>query len=246
MNLRHTVYNILRHSSLIPFSLFLAVILIANNNLIDSSNKETSEEVNNGRDTNTAVIDVINPETGRIWMDRNLGAARAATSITDEQAFGDLYQWGRSADGHQYRDSETTRELSNTDQPGHGRFILVNDSPNDWRNPQNNNLWNGDNGINNPCPVGYRIPTEAEWDEERQSWSSNNTDGAFASTLKLPLAGTREFSGTGSLSSAGFSGEYWSSSVSGSDAILLFFGDWIAGMDIKSRAFGFPVRCIKD
>jgi hypothetical protein len=35
------------------------------------------------------VVDVTNPATGRTWMDRNLGASRAATSSTDEQAYGD-------------------------------------------------------------------------------------------------------------------------------------------------------------
>ncbi len=41
----------------------------------------------------------------------------------------------------------------------------------DWRSPQNDNLWQGVNGINNPCPSGYRLPTEAELEAERLSWS---------------------------------------------------------------------------
>ena len=61
----------------------------------------------------------------------------------------------------------------------------------DWRSPQNDNLWQGVNGINNPCPSGYRIPTEAELDAERLSWSSDNSAGAIASALKLPMAGYR-------------------------------------------------------
>ena len=39
--------------------------------------------------------------TGKIWMDRNLGATQAATSSTDAASYGDLYQWGRAADGHE-------------------------------------------------------------------------------------------------------------------------------------------------
>jgi hypothetical protein len=71
----------------------------------------------------TLVIDVTNPTTGKTWMDRNLGASQVATSSTDVNAYGDLYQWGRGADGHQCRTSPTTTFLSSTDQPGHGDFI---------------------------------------------------------------------------------------------------------------------------
>jgi formylglycine-generating enzyme required for sulfatase activity len=67
--------------------------------------------------------------------------------------------------------------------PEHGDFIINGSSPYDWRNPQNDNLWQGVSGTNNPCPSGYRLPTEAEWEAERQNWSSNNTAGAFASPL---------------------------------------------------------------
>jgi hypothetical protein len=51
----------------------------------------------------------------RIWMDRNLGATRVATSNSDEEGFGDLYQWGRNSDGHQIKTSGTSNNLSNTD-----------------------------------------------------------------------------------------------------------------------------------
>ena len=39
--------------------------------------------------------------SGRLWMDRNLGATQVATSLTDYLAYGDLYQWGRGTDGHE-------------------------------------------------------------------------------------------------------------------------------------------------
>ena len=197
------------------------------------------------RDTQTQVVPVTNPRTGRVWMDRNLGASRAATSSTDTQAYGDLYQWGRGADGHQLRNSPTTTTLSSTDQPGHGSFILAPNSPNDWRSPRNDNLWQGVNGVNNPCPVGYRLPTEAEWNAERQSWSSSNASGAFNSPLKLPLAGFHS-SSSGSFYGVGSIGRYWSSSVSGTNARLLFFSSGNAFMDSHSRAYGYSVRCIRD
>ena len=195
--------------------------------------------------TPTVIVDVTNPTTGEIWMDRNLGATQAATSSTDANSYGDLYQWGRRSDGHQCRTSAITTALSSTDQPANGSFIITPYSPVDWRSPQNDNLWQGVNGVNNPCPSGYRLPTEAELETERLSWSSNNAQGAFASLLKLPVAGYRSNS-NGSLSNVGATGAYWSSTVNGVFSHYLHFNSSNAHMGLSSRAFGRSVRCLKD
>lgn len=210
----------------------------------DKQAVNTTASSTNGRDTETAVVDVTNPVTGQTWMDRNLGASRVAASSTDSEAYGDLYQWGRAADGHQKRDSDTTSTLSRSDQPGHGNFILAHNEPNDWRSTQNDNLWQGINGVNNPCPSGYRLPTESEWDSERQSWARNDAIGALASPLKLPLTGVRR--STGSLFNVGSGGYYWSSTVTGSSTRYLLFSSNGAGMLTGSRVSGGSVRCIKD
>jgi uncharacterized protein (TIGR02145 family) len=182
---------------------------------------------------------------GRIWMDRNLGASRVATSSTDAESFGDLYQWGRATDGHQLRNSATTITLSSSDQPGNGSFITIISisSERDWRSPQNNNLWQGVNGINNPCPSGYRLPTIEEWNTETLSWGSNNSAGAFSSPLKLPNTGGRNENGV--LFAGGGSGFYWSSTVSGIGAKILAFSG-ILSLSETPRAIGRAVRCIKD
>lgn len=196
-------------------------------------------------DTGTEIVEVTNPATGRVWMDRNLGAVRAATSSTDQQAYGDLYQRGRAADGHQLRNSSTTSTLSNSAQPGHDLFILNPDDPWDWCNTKTDSLWQGINGTNNPCPTGYRIPTEAEWSAERQSWSSNDAAGAFASPLKLPLAGYRS-NINGSLRTLGGSGNYWSDAVEVIHARQFNFNNSNATVIGYYRALGFSVRCIRD
>jgi hypothetical protein len=178
-------------------------------------------------------------------MDRNLGATRAATSISDAESFGWLYQWGRRNDGHQCRNSPTLASISSVDQPPHGNFILTigND---DWRNPQNNNLWQGVNGINNPCPIGYRIPTEAEWEAERKTWGIfSNTTGAINSPLKLPAGGTRHSNSGSIVDSGGWVGN-WASDVDGIAARSTSYYSGGGGLVSHHRALGRAVRCIKD
>ncbi len=193
----------------------------------------------------TVIVDVTNPTTGLTWMNRNLGASQVASSSTDQNAYGDLYQWGRRADGHQCRTSSTTATLSSVDQPALGNFILAPNAPYDWRSPQNVNLWQGVNGVNNPCPSGYRLPTETELNNERLSWSSNNGAGAFAAPLKWTLAGYR-ISGAGSLNAVGTAGYYWSSTVSVTYSRGLRVLSSVADMYDYHRANGFSVRCLKN
>jgi uncharacterized protein (TIGR02145 family) len=174
-----------------------------------------------------------------------LGASQVATSSTDAASYGDLYQWGRAADGHESRTSVTTSTLSAIDQPAHGSFILVPNILIDWRSPQNDNLWQGVNGINNPCPSGYRLPTDTEFEAERASWGTDNAAGAFGSPLKLPVSGNRNEI-HGSLKYTGTIGMYWSSTVSGTSSHNLYFYSITAGVGASNRASGRAVRCLKD
>ena len=183
--------------------------------------------------TPTVVVNVTNPITGKTWMDRNLGASQVATSSTNSSAYGDLYQWGRGADGHQCRNSVTTNILSATDKPNHANIILAPNSPYDWRSPQNINLWQGVNGVNNPCPSGYRIPTFIELEDERTSWSQNNIFGAFNSPLKF-------------CGDIGYGGTYWCSLVNSVYSFHMNINNSDAYMDLDGRAACCPVRCIKD
>lgn len=194
-------------------------------------------------------VNCVTTATGRVWMDRNLGSSHVAGSISDADAYGDLYQWGRLTDGHEKRESSTTSTPSSLDDPGHGKFIWVNDSPYDWRRPHNHNLWQGEKGINNPCPDGFRVPTLKEFNDEKETWKSQDIAGAFASPLKLTGGGQRFSSG---VYGEGTLGVYWTSdrdaSINCPECFAVFFGiaNNIAYDDFADRERGFSVRCIKD
>jgi uncharacterized protein (TIGR02145 family) len=182
---------------------------------------------------------------GQIWMDRNLGATRVAIYNVDNKAYGDLYQWGRLKDGHESRISATTSTLSDSDIPGHGYFIATSESPHDWRSPQNNNMWQGVSGINNPCPSGFRLPTETELNIEKASWDPDDFAAAFESPLRLSLAGRRENDGSNYFQD--IYGYYWSSTVSGSQSRRLFIDTANTNMmGSTSRGYGLSARCILD
>ena len=208
----------------------------------------------------TVINPVTNPITGRTWMDRNLGASQVAISSTDINSYGFLYQWGRRSDGHQCRTSSSTAVISSLDIPIHSLHIMCNGAniTNDWRNPQNPNLWQGVGGFNNPCPTGYRLPTDQEFLDEIATWSSLNSTGAFQSVLKLPLGGMRGYTdGSGDLIlNASTQGYYWTSSTffdplnnyqkSGNFVITSSVATVNSGANGGARARGLCVRCIKE
>ncbi len=181
---------------------------------------------------------------GACWMDRNLGALQVAVSRRDSDSYGDLFQWGRPDDGHQDRSSDITSRLSENDRPGHDRFIISREKPYDWRASHNNSLWQDDNGNNDVCPAGWRLPTAEELYGEMSSWSRNNRRGAFESPLKMPASGLR--SNDNSLLDNGRRGYYWSSEVDGSYSKVLIFSRRSALLNISSRAGARSVRCIRD
>jgi uncharacterized protein (TIGR02145 family) len=171
----------------------------------------------------TEGLNTVVTGTGKTWQNKNLGATQVATSQFDANALGDLYQWGRGTDGHEKRTSSTTVVQSSGNVPGNAFFIRGGssgnfDNPYDWRVTPNNNLWQGVSGINNPCPAGFRIPTQSEWEAEIATWATRNAEGAFASPLKLPIGGDRD-SQMGSISNVATTsingiGFYWSSTNS--------------------------------
>ncbi len=209
---------------------------------------------------------------GRCWLDRNLGACPDTdpadyTGIGDDRAYGDLFQWGRLDDGHQIADcpegyeegdplcgdDRFTRDTTDEDVPGHDKFIFNRTtSPFDWRIPRSHDLWQGVNGDNNPCPDGWRVPTEEELQVELDSWPIKNKHAAFDfSPLRLSPAGQRQHF-SGNFFGYGERGYYWTSTIDFGNASKagkrLYFGhldNAVIGGTLQ-RINGATVRCIEN
>jgi len=191
-------------------------------------------------DANTVV-----GKAGKIWMAYNLGATAPATSVLDSAQYGDLYQWGRSADGHEKLSSPLTSTTSNIDTPIHNKFITAAN----WRSPANDNLWQPVSGTNNPCPAGFRVPTVQEWNDEISKSNIKEKISAYNSVLKLTIGGYRFTNGG---YAGGTEGYYWTSDyiTNSSESKYIVFSHNLAGVNPNNpnndRGHGMSVRCIKE
>ncbi|MDR1743699.1 MAG: fibrobacter succinogenes major paralogous domain-containing protein [Dysgonamonadaceae bacterium] len=234
-----------------------------------------SPEDNSHSEWPTTTVNSSMPAGKLTFLAFNLGADKTMTveeqiayepiDKYDATVYGDLYQWGRITDGHEKRTSGTTFTQSLTDIPGHGDFILGNGArgPMNWRYLGNDYLWGATKTPYDPCPDGFRVPTQEEWasiygDESGNigEWTGNgykiSTDGGTSYTMFLPAAGYRhydyEYSG-GLLYDQGVDGSYWSSTapLKSEGAFLFTFTDrGVAPKDYGYRALGFSVRCVAD
>ncbi len=192
--------------------------------------------------------------SGACWLDRNLGATRVATTQSDFNSYGSYYQWGRSAEGHEVFNSPITTTKANTPVPNtggswDGNFITTPSSPSNWLTPGDSNLWQGVSGVNNPCPLGYRLPNNTELQALEDSLDSNSAAGAFNSPLKIPSAGFRDINNGAYL---GSSGQIWiwsSTAVTTVNGVIPFVLEFSGGQgefNGKSTHVGASVRCIKN
>ena len=204
--------------------------VLENVNADQASVDEAVKEIDNASDVQTSKSIIykgieyktlISPTTGRIWLDRNLGALNACLSMNDTDCFGDYYQWGRAADGHEKKDS-TTFTTGNTDwtkQSVSSRKIM-------WAKTDGTGI----------CPVGYRVPTSSELQAE----NIMNADDAFKK-LKIPNARGRYYE-TGEIKIG--NSAIWSNSPNGIYSEFLNAAKLMAAVSNTDMANGYPVRCI--
>ncbi|RNA62599.1 hypothetical protein D1631_11970 [Chryseobacterium nematophagum] len=188
---------------------------------------------------------------GKNWASYNLGADTSFdANIPVKEIHGNYYQWG------------IKDPVADTDTPP--------SSISGWNTVSAPDLsWNTGteaspvkNMANDPCPVGFRVPTHAEW-TALNNCSSRSTVGTFSddpanfgagliftfggNTLMLPAAGLRHYS-EGVLFERGLKGYYWSSGEDGADyAFLLRFNpNPVFPNAFAPRTSGLPVRCISE
>lgn len=195
----------------------------------------------------------VTTRTGRIWLDRNLGASRVALSPTDTQAYGDYYQWGRRTDGHEKQIArgvagEYSTTKSATSVPPDGKFIFPSDGSFDWLITSDNTLWSGVNAPNNPCPAGFRIPTESEWAAEAAAFTTNNAAGSFEAGYGLKLTVGGMATSQNNLVAAGNYGQYLTQTAYDNGRVK-YFGviSYVTWFDTNYyKTTGQSCRCIKD
>ena len=213
---------------------------------------------------------VTSPDTGRVWLDRNLGATQVCTSSTDTACYGYYYAWGRNDDGHELATSSTTTTLATSISPATGTYIkdgsCIDQDPCgnwvDWTRADINGLlrasaW-ANAGVNDICPAGFVVPTEAELKVDTIDATTTditNATTAFSSFLKFPIGGYRYGeSNSPPYALVGTYGFAWTRTVGGSgsgygDSSVLAWtnsGGPVAMFLLRSRAFGVSVRCIKE
>lgn len=182
---------------------------------------------------------------------------------------GYLYQWGRTNDGHQLRNSPTQNGPVHVSTPApEPKFIK---SGGNWHTAPNNvALWSGviTGGPNNPCPTGFRVPTQLEWagifrgnlifsaasTATQNTWTWTGRGYMVGPLLYLPGPGyRREFDGevldvNNETDTSNIAGNYWTSTQGGDTNKALKFTFNIDGkvnlQTTSNKAVGHAVRCI--
>jgi uncharacterized protein (TIGR02145 family) len=180
---------------------------------------------------------------GKLWSQANLGAVQVASSSTDASSFGWYYNWGKPTDGHQLSNSPIASTQFSSDTPTAGIFSGTNNIVH-WQTTVNNNLWNGVNGINNPCPTGWRLPTKSEWLGAISNLTITGSASAFSSGLKLPAQKGRD-RGNGNIQLNNTNNIYWSGDSSNPYWAWHHTDSSIAS-DPFWPTYGAAVRCVEN
>jgi hypothetical protein len=187
--------------------------------------------------------------SGSMFMDRNLGALSTEHTIMvngyediNPKVYGLFYQWGRKdpfvgsgdAYGSQFatttlgekkyvsNGSDTNKQSYATSHP----TTVISDS--DWNN--DGTLWGKQKTINDPCPVGWRVP-------DYDAWNNFNSE-----MIDYPRAGRTE--GNSSLLYVNQDYFLWTCEYDGWNGGA--FNSWNVHFNRYNVYYEMPVRCIKD
>ena len=199
--------------------------------------------------------EVTSPETGAIWLDRNLGASQVCTSNDDADCHGGYYQWGRGHDGHQEINADTTSTRLSIGDISNKFYESFGISGIEWLHvgeDDNGSIriseWSSTDG-SSVCPTGFSVPTVAQFMAET---AVTDKDTGFTSFLKLPAAGFKHSANYDGVEYAApddyYEGDYWTIEIAGgsqttSSKSIYLYNNKIE--QISFRAYGYSVRCIK-
>jgi uncharacterized protein (TIGR02145 family) len=198
------------------------------------------------------------------FMCHNLGADESLDPFTWNNSKGslngfdikgDLFQWGRTDDGHGKRNSPTETIPATSTTPTHGRFFKLSGGVDDWYFYSGaNNRWgdgtqseNMPRGYNDPCPAGWKIPSQKQWQAimNNNNWEWTGNGYKIGQNLYLPAAGSR--SPDAIVGFVGDTGVYWSSTVPGDNgAYTLIFSESFKNTSSYNRTNGYSVRCVQE
>jgi len=204
---------------------------------------------------------VRSPYTGRIWLDRNIGADHVCQSFTDAGCYGDYFQFGRGLDGHQLKNSPTTTDKQTTLSPDNNLFVQANYTTGyDWLEAGIDDAKDARIDMVNQtdgstiCPTGFRIPSYEEFYADTLdniAWDSFPSESVNGNFLRLPLNGYRNAQDQNAIiSEEGTRGAYWTSTAigEGSDRSIrniLFKQDSFMAYATDYLSNGEAIRCIK-
>ncbi len=198
----------------------------------------------------------IAPGVFKNFMCQNLGSTMTADPFTPSAAIhGAKYQWGYKPSNPLVSDSryitQANDQIYNGTIPGWIPTAAPNDS---WSDTVKT--------VNDPCPAGYRVPTNEQWNGVVAnntktyigSWNaspSNYSSGINIGKYLFLPAGSRRSGGTtgGNLVDRGQYGFYWASTQgsSSTSAYRLFFTlNLLVGNTPYNRDEGFSVRCVSE
>ena len=179
------------------------------------------------------------------FLSHNLGADTSLDPHTPVKGLnGDYYQWGRNA-------------------PAATVDNIIGGWGTQGGSSSNGNWTPNSKGPQDPCPAGFRVPSQTEWaavnsnNTVTTTGTFNNNTSEFGSALHygtavdpklvtLPAAGDRSDT-NGALSNRGFSGYYWSSAENGSNAYYLYFySSYVDPAGNVDRTNGLSLRCIAE
>jgi len=210
--------------------------------------------------------------TTTVWASVNCGyvAKTGDSGAALGYPYGKLYQWGRK-DGQGYDSSDATYPSGDNIVHGPINYIPTSSeaekfyiAEGNWYNgtsPAPDDLWGSSKTEYDPCPEGWRVPTNSELEAlmaNKSSWTTKDGQNGFyfsgstaysesAPSVFLPAVGFLNYQ-DGIAKSRGVAGLYWSSSVhnnpSGTAWTWSFSSDQVIRIAYY-RTWGFSVRCVK-